>query len=162
MKYRGGIRCDIANCLMVRWGSSDLAGSLSSDCVTIKILVVIQISIFFYEMLQINVFNQGGPELHEGSATLPSPLPQRYCRRLLQVLGYQSCQEKLLPFILEEEKKERTSNNPWRKWEKIHECIGMFIEGREKKKSQKRNWENCAWFVDREDNVGNWWKNLMN
>ena len=37
----------------------------------------------------------------------------------------------------------------------------MFIEGREKR-GQKREWENSAWFLDREDNVGNWWKNLMN
>ena len=37
----------------------------------------------------------------------------------------------------------------------------MFIEGREKR-GQKREWENSAWFLDTEDNVGNWWKNLMN
>ena len=42
LKYRGGVRQGIANRLMARWGSSALAGSLSSDGVTIKILVVIQ------------------------------------------------------------------------------------------------------------------------
>ena len=41
-KYRGGVRRSIANHLMARWGFSALAGSLSSDGVTIKILVVIQ------------------------------------------------------------------------------------------------------------------------
>ena len=29
----------------------------------------------------------------------------------------------------------------------------MFIKGRE-----ERDWENSAWFVDGEGNVGNWWK----
>ena len=42
LKYRGGVQCGIANRLMARWGSSALVGSLSSDGVTIKILVVIQ------------------------------------------------------------------------------------------------------------------------
>ena len=42
LKYRGGVRRGIANRLMARWGSSVLVGSLSSDGVTIKILVVIQ------------------------------------------------------------------------------------------------------------------------
>ena len=42
MKYRFVVRRGITNRLMVRWGSSALAGSLSSDGATIKILVVIQ------------------------------------------------------------------------------------------------------------------------
>ena len=41
------------------------------------------------------------------------------------------------------------------KW--IHEWIGIFIKDRGKR-GQKRNRENSAWFVDREGNVGNWWK----
>ena len=41
------------------------------------------------------------------------------------------------------------------KW--IHECIGMFVKGREKR-VQKWDWGNTPWFVDREGNVGNWWK----
>ena len=41
MKYRVGVRRGITNRLMARWGSSALAGSLSSDGVTIKILVMI-------------------------------------------------------------------------------------------------------------------------
>ena len=44
------------------------------------------------------------------------------------------------------------------KW--IHEWIGMLIKAREKG-SQRRDWENSVWFVDRERDVGNWWKNLM-
>ena len=42
LKYRGGVRRGIAYRLIARWGSSALADSLSSDGVTIKILVVIQ------------------------------------------------------------------------------------------------------------------------
>ena len=42
MKYRVGVRRGMTNRFMARWGSSALAGSLSSDGVTIKILVVIQ------------------------------------------------------------------------------------------------------------------------
>ena len=42
LKYRGGVQWVIANRLMARWGSSALVGSLSSDGVTIKILVLIQ------------------------------------------------------------------------------------------------------------------------
>ena len=55
LKYRGGVRRGIANRLMARWGSSALVGSLSSDGVTIKILVVIQpyaISTFFMRCLK--------------------------------------------------------------------------------------------------------------
>ena len=33
----------------------------------------------------------------------------------------------------------------------------QFIKGKENK-GQKRNWENSAWFMDREENVGNLWK----
>ena len=94
---------------MSRWGSSALAGSLSNDGVRIKILVVIQPYThqpINHEMLQINEFNQGGPELPEGNVTLPSPPAQKSCRRLLLVLGCQSRQEKLQPFILEEKQKQ--------------------------------------------------------
>ena len=75
MSYRGGVRLGIANRLMARLGSSALAGSLSSDGVIIKIRVVIQPYEYqpFHEMLQINEFNQGGPELPEGSVTVPEP-----------------------------------------------------------------------------------------
>ena len=61
VKYRGGVRWGIANCLMARWGTSVLAGSLSSDGVTIKIPVMIKPYTFnlCYEMLQINEANQG-------------------------------------------------------------------------------------------------------
>ena len=77
------------------------------------------------------------------------------------MLGYQSCQEKLLPFVLEEKQKQeqqKPSEKVGENW--IHEWIGMLIKGREKG-SQRRDWENSVWFVDREGNVGNWWKNLM-
>ena len=73
------------------------------------------------------------------------------------MLEYQSW-KKLLPFILDEKQKQeywRTLGEVGEKW--IHECIGMFIKGREKR-GQKREWRNSAWFVDREGSVGNWWK----
>ena len=76
MKYQVGVRWGITNRFMSTWGSSALAGSLSSDGVTIKILVVIQPYThqpINHEMLQINEFDQGGPELPEGRVTLPEP-----------------------------------------------------------------------------------------
>ena len=42
LKYRVGVRRGITNRFMARLGCSAVAGSLSSDCVMIKILVVTQ------------------------------------------------------------------------------------------------------------------------
>ena len=69
-------------------------------------------------MLQINEFNQGGPELSVGSVTVPKPPGPEVLWQLLMVLGYQSRQEKLLPFILEEKQKQeyqRTQGESGRK-----------------------------------------------
>ena len=144
---------------MAKWGSSALAGSLSSDGVTIKILVVIQP--YTYQPFLWDVTNK---QIIRGNLNClwemwcsPSPLAQRSCRRLILVLEYQSW-KKLLPFILDEKQKQeyqRTLGEVGEKW--IHKCIGMFIKGREKR-GQKRDWRNSAWFVDREGSVGNWWK----
>ena len=60
-------------------------------------------------MLQINEFNHGVSEMPVESVTVtepPPPTTQKSCRQLLLVLGYQSRQEKLLPFILEENQKQ--------------------------------------------------------
>ena len=96
-------------------------------------------------MFKINEFNQGGPELPEGSVTVPEPPGPEFCRRLILVLGYQSRQEKLLPFILEEKTKTRTTKNPRRKWEKREymnalECLLRA----EEKGVKKRDWENSS------------------
>ena len=82
LKYWVDVWWGIASRLMIRWGSSALASSLPSDGVAIKILVVIEpyTNQSFYEILQINEFNQGGPELPEGSVTV-SKLP---CTEVLQ------------------------------------------------------------------------------
>ena len=97
---------------MARWWSSALADRLSSDGVTIKILVVRQPYTYqtFLWDVQINEF-----------VTMPD---QKSCRWLLQVLGYQSHQEKLLTFILEKKQQEcqRTLGesgkkvNTWMHW----------------------------------------------
>ena len=56
-----------------------MADSLSSEGVTIKILVGYNLTHInlFYEILQINEFNQGEPELPVGSVTVPeAPDPE--------------------------------------------------------------------------------------
>ena len=109
MKYQVGVRWGITNRFMSTWGSSALAGSLSSDGVTIKILVVIQPYThqpINHEMLQINEFDQGGPELPEGSVTLPEPPSPESCRR------------KTATIYTRRKTKTRPSRNPRRKWKK--------------------------------------------
>ena len=58
-------------------------------------------------MLQINEFNQGDLNCLWEVWRSPNPLAQKSCSQLLHVLGYESRQEKLIPFILEE----KTHNN---------------------------------------------------
>ena len=55
-------------------------------------------------MLQISEVNQGSPKLHKGSVIVSEPPSPEFLQRLLLVLGYQSRQEKLLPYILGEKK----------------------------------------------------------
>ena len=57
-------------------------------------------------MSQINEFNQGGPELPVGSVTVPELPGPEVWQATTSVLGYESYQEKLLPFILEEKQKQ--------------------------------------------------------
>ena len=104
---------------MARWGSSALAGSLSSDGVKIKILVAIQPYTYrpSYDMLQINEFNQVGPELPMGSVTVPeTPSPE-----VLQVtssgVGVSKSPRKTTIYTRRKTRK-RISKNPKRKWEK--------------------------------------------
>ena len=70
------------------------------------------------------------------------------------MLGYQSGQEKILPFVPEKMKNKNMKEPLGKVREKwILEC----------KRGQKRYLENSAWFADREENVGNWLKkNLIN
>ena len=104
---------------MARWGSSALAGSLSSDGVKIKILVAIQPYTYrpSYDMLQINEFNQVGPELPMGSVTVPeTPSPE-----VLQVtssgVGVSKSPRKTTIYT-RRKTRTRISKNPKRKWEK--------------------------------------------
>ena len=57
-------------------------------------------------MFKINEFNQGGPELPEGSVKVPEPPGPEVLQATTSGVGYQSRQEKLLPFILEEKQKQ--------------------------------------------------------
>ena len=93
LKYQVGVRWGIANRLMARWRSSALAGSLSSDGVTIKTLVVIKPYTFIY-LLQINEFNQRDLNCLLKVWRCPRPPVEKFCRRLLLVLRYQSCKQK--------------------------------------------------------------------
>ena len=104
---------------MARWGSSALAASLSSDGVKIKILVAIQPYTYrpSYDMLQINEFNQVGPELPMGSVTVPeTPSPE-----VLQVtssgVGVSKSPRKTTIYT-RRKTRTRISKNPKRKWEK--------------------------------------------
>ena len=104
---------------MARWGSSALAGSLSSDGVKIKILVAIQPYTYqpSYDMLQINEFNQAGPELPMGSVMVPeTPSPE-----VLQVtssgVGVSKSSRKTTIYT-RRKTRTRISKNPRRKWEK--------------------------------------------
>ena len=107
---------------MSRWGSSALAGSLSSDGVRIKILVVIQPYThqpINHEMLQINEFNQGGPELPEGNVTLPKPPSPEVLQATTSGLGVSKSPRKTATIYTRRKTKTRPSRNPRRKWEKI-------------------------------------------
>ena len=74
MKYQVGVRWGLNKRLIASWGPSALAGSLTSDGITIKNTVgdtTLHISTVFYEMLQINEFSQWGPELPVESVMVP-------------------------------------------------------------------------------------------
>ena len=106
-------------------------------------------------MSKINEFNQGGPELPEGSVTVPEPPVPEVLQATTSGVGISKSPRKTTAIYTRRKTKARTTKNPRRKWEKsIHECIGMFIKGRGKR-DQKRDWENSARFVDRDGNVGN-------
>ena len=137
MKYQIGIWQDMINHLMARWGSSALAGSLSSDVVKVKVLVVIQPYTYqpSYDMLQINEFNQAGPELPMGSVTVPeTPSPE-----VLQVtsgVGVSKSPRKTT--IYTRRKTRRISKNPRRKWEKSEYMNTLQCLLRAEKKGVKK------------------------
>ena len=56
-------------------------------------------------MLQINEFNQGGPKLPEGRVTVPESPGPEVLQATTSGVGYQSRQEKVLLFILQEKQK---------------------------------------------------------
>ena len=57
-------------------------------------------------MLQINEFNQGGPELPEESVTVPEPPDPEVLQATTSGVGISKSPRKLLPFILVEKQKQ--------------------------------------------------------
>ena len=120
MKYRVGVRRGITNRLRTRWGSSALAGSLSSNGVMMKTLVVIQPYTYqhLYEMLQINEFNQEGPELPVGSVTVPEPPGPEVLQTPTSGVGVSKSPRKTTTIYTRRKTKTRIPKNPRRKWQK--------------------------------------------
>ena len=135
--------------------------SLSSGDVTIKIMVVIQPYTcynFFYEMLQINLIRGTWTACGKSDgARAPGP-------EVLQVTTSDadvSESPRKTTTIYTRTKTKTISKNPRRDWEKNEYMNALECLLRADKKGvKKRDWENSAWFVDREGNVGNWWKNF--
>ena len=68
-------------------------------------------------MLQINKFNQGGPELPEGSVTVPEhPNPEIF-QVTTSGVGVSKSLRKTTTIYTRRKTKTRTSKNPRRKWE---------------------------------------------
>ena len=117
LKYQGGIR-DVY--LTVSWPDGGIQSWLAACLVMVSLLIQPYTCRTFLWDIIINEFNQGDLNCFRDVWPCQSPSAQKSCRQLLLELGYQSRQEKLLPFILE--RKTRTSKNPWRKWDKS-ECL---------------------------------------
>ena len=69
-------------------------------------------------MLQINEYNNGGPELPEGKGMVPEPPSPEVLQATTSGVGVSKSPRKLLPFILEEKQKQkyrRTLGESWRK-----------------------------------------------
>ena len=108
-------------------GSSALTGSMSSDGVTIKYwwrynLTHINL---FYEMLQINEFNQGEPELFERSVTVPEHPDPEVLQATTFGIGMSKSPRKATTIYTGRKVKTRTLKNPRRKWEKS-ECMNAL------------------------------------
>ena len=69
-------------------------------------------------MLQINEFNQGGPELPEGSVTVPDPPSPEILRATTSGVGVSKLPRKTTTIYTRRKTKTRTMKNPRRKWEK--------------------------------------------
>ena len=70
-------------------------------------------------MLQINEFNQGGPELPAGSVTVPEPPPNpEVLQATTSGVGVSKSSRKTTNIYTRRKTKTRTTKNPRRKWEK--------------------------------------------
>ena len=69
-------------------------------------------------MLQINESNQGGPELPEGSVTVPESLGSELLLATTSGVGVSKSPRKTTTIYTRRKTKTRTSKNPRRKWEK--------------------------------------------
>ena len=78
----------------------------------------LHISIFFYEMLQVNEFNQGGPELPEGSVAVSKSPQPKVLQATTSVVGVSKSPRKYTAIYTRRKTRTRTSKNPGRKWEK--------------------------------------------
>ena len=88
-----------------------MAVSLSSDGVTIEILVVTQPYTYqpFYEMSQINEFNQGAPELPVGSVTVPELPGPEFWQATTSGVGVSKSPRKTTTIYTRRKTKTRTS-----------------------------------------------------
>ena len=69
-------------------------------------------------MLQLNEFNQGGPELPEGSVTVPEPPGPEVLQATTSGVEVSKSPSKTTTIYTRRKTKTRTTKNPRRKWEK--------------------------------------------
>ena len=148
---------------MARWRSSLLAGSLSIDGVTIKILVVIQP--YIYQPFLWGVKNKWISSRRTWAASgkcdgAQVPRARSFAGNYFWCWVIKVAKNNCY-HLFYKKNKNKDIKQPWEKVGemRIHECIGMFIKVIENR-DQNRDWENSAWFVDREENVGNWWRKI--
>ena len=88
-------------------------------------------------MLQINEFNQGGPELPVGSVTVPEPASPEVLQATTSGVGVSRSPRKTTT-IYTRRKTTRISKNPRRKWEKSEYMNTLECLLRPEKKGVKK------------------------
>ena len=88
-------------------------------------------------MLQINEFNQGGPELPVASVTVPEPASPEVLQATTSGVGVSRSPRKTTT-IYTRRKKTRISKNPSRKWEKSEYMNTLECLLRPEKKGVKK------------------------
>ena len=114
-------------------------------------------------MFKINEFNQGGPELPEGSVTVPEPPGPEVLQATTSGVGVSKSPRKTTTIYTRRKTKTRTTKNPRRKWEKSEYMNALECLLRAEEKGVKKGigkivhdlWiEMGMWEIDE--------KNLMN